>query len=218
MFLRALNILCSPEYYDEEINNIYRIGYANNFKTRDIDNCLNLAKKSFYDTKDNSKNEKYISFPYHRSLEDIVYPFKLLSFNVSFSYPLTIGRTLIRNSPKNEEGAVYIIPCGCSKMYIGQSGKSLDKRIAQHKYNVARDDPSSAINIHFRSCNFPINWKQSKKIFNRPNFTERNIIETACISHTKDINFNTSPGIYKLDPIVLHIFKQQYRLADVLNM
>ena len=43
MFLRALNI-CSPEYYNEEINNIYTIGHANNFKTRENDNRLNLAK------------------------------------------------------------------------------------------------------------------------------------------------------------------------------
>ena len=217
MFLRALNI-CSPEYYDEEINNIYSIGHANNFKTCEIDTCLNLAKKSFYIKKDKPKNENYISFPYHPSLENIVYPFRLLGFNVSFSYPLTIGRTLIRNSPKHEDGAVYMIPCGCNKIYIGQSGKPLEKRIAQHQYNVARDDPSSAINSHSRNCNIPIDWKNTKKIFSRPNFTERNIIETACISHTKDINFNTSPGIYKLDPIVLHIFKQQYRLSEILSL
>ena len=214
MFLRALNI-CSPEYYNEEINNIYTIGINNNFKSSDIDNCLNLAKKSFYETNGKSKNDNYISLPYHPSLENIVYPLKILGFTVSFSYPFTIGRTLIRNSPMHEVGSVYMIPCGCRKIYIGQSGKPLEKRISQHKQNVEKDDPKSAVNIHFKNCNVPIAWNNAKKIFSRPNFTERNIIETACISHTKNINFNTSPGIYKLDPIVLHIFKQQYKLKNI---
>ena len=91
--------------------------------------------------------------------------------NIAFSYPFTIGRTLIRNSPKNEDGSVYMIPCRCKKIYIGQSGKSLEKRINQHKYNVAKDDPRSAINIHFKNCNAAIDWNNAKRIFNRLNFT-----------------------------------------------
>ena len=74
------------------------------------------------------------------------------------------------------------------------------------------------INTHTKTCNYPILWKNAKKLYHNTDFTERNIIETACILHTKDKNFNTSEGLYKLDPVVLHIFKHQYRLADILNL
>ena len=205
MFLRALNI-CSPEYLDDEIRNIFSIGYRHNFKTHEIEHCFCAARKTFYGEKNTIDCEKFLSLPYHPHFEDVVYPLKLLGFRTAFSFPFTIGRTIIRNSPKHEEGIVYKIPCGCNKIYVGQTGKTLGKRISQHKYNVARDDPSSAINIHTKNCNIPISWKNASKLFSSSNFTVRNIIEKACISYTKDSNFNSSPGLYRLDPIVLHIF------------
>ena len=216
MFLRALNI-CSPEYLDDEVKSIFNIGYRNDFSSHDIEHCFSMAKKTFYDEKTISERENFIPLPYHPHFDNIVYPLKLLGFKTAFSFPFTIGRSLIQNSPRYEDGVVYRIPCGCNKMYIGQTGKTLEKRISQHKYNIARDDPSSAVNIHTKNCNFPINWKDSCKLFSSSNFTERNIIETACISHTKDTNFNSSFGLYKLDPIVLHIFYHQYRLKQRLG-
>ena len=103
-------------------------------------------------------------------------------------------------------------------IYLGQNGKTLEKGLSQHRYNIARNGPKSAINNHTINCNFPINWNKAKKVFSCSNFTERNIIESACIFHTRNINFNFSSGLYKLDPIVLHIFNQQYRLKEALDL
>ena len=125
---------------------------------------------------------------------------------------------LIRNSPLCNEGIVYKIPCGCGRFYIGQSGKSLDKRISQHKYSISRNDQRSAINIHTQTCNFPMKWSESIPIFFRKNFVERNIIESACIHHTKTVHMNSNFGLYKLDPVVLHVFKQQFKLKDILDV
>ena len=217
MFLRAYHI-CSPEYFNDEIDNIYEIGYINNFRKHEIDRCLELAKRTFYNKEKRKINTNYISLPYHPLLQDIVYPMKLLGFTVAFSYHSTIGKILIRNSPVTNEGIVYKIPCGCGRFYIGQSGKSLDKRISQHKYNISRNDQSSAINLHTQTCNYPMAWSDSVPIFYRKNFVERNIIESASIYHTKSKHINSNSGLYKLDPIVLHIFRQQYKLNDVLDV
>ena len=217
MFLRAHHV-CSPEYFDEEVNNIYEIGYRNNFKKHQIDHCLDLAKRTFYNREIKETNSNYISFPYHPLLKDIEYPLKLLGFNVAFSYHNTIGRNLICNSPDYKEGIVYKIPCGCGKIYIGQSGKSLEKRISQHKYSIRSDNERSAVNVHARNCNFPMKWKESTEIFSRKDFIERNVIESACIYHTREIHMNSNLGLYKLDPVVLHIFKQQYKLKEVLDL
>ena len=127
MFLRALNI-CSPEYLDDEIRNIFSIGYRHNFKTHEIEHCFCAARKTFYGEKNTIDCEKFLSLPYHPHFEDVVYPLKLLGFRTAFSFPFTIGRTIIRNSPKHEEGIVYKIPCGCNKIYVGQTGKALGKK------------------------------------------------------------------------------------------
>ena len=153
MFLRAHHI-CSPEYFDDEISNIHEIGYINNFKKHEIDRCLDLAKRTFYNKEKRNIKSNYISLPYHPLLRDIVYPMKLLGFKVAFSYQNTIGKTLIRNSPLCNEGIVYKIPCGCGRFYVGQSGKPLDKKISQQKYNISRNDQRNAINIHTQTRNF----------------------------------------------------------------
>ena len=215
MFLRALNI-CSPEFIDEEFEFIYHVGSQNHFSIQEIDHSLKLAKRTFYSGKKvHMENSNFISLPYHPTLETIVQPLKLLGFCATFSYPMTIGKTLIRNSPVDDEGVVYKIPCKCRKYYTGQRGKSLDTRILNHKYNVRTDNPRSAICLHSRTCTFPIDWCQSKILFKNVNFIERNIIETACICHTKQDNFNSNLGLYKLDPFVLHTIQQQYKMHNV---
>ena len=125
---------------------------------------------------------------------------------------------MIRNSPENKEGIVYKVPCSCGKFYVGQSGKHLEKRLSQHRYYISRDDPSSAINMHTRLCHQPIRWNDAEEIYKRADYTERNIIETACIYYSKTNNINNHDGLYKLDALFLHIFKHQYKINQVLGI
>ena len=216
MFLRALNI-CDPEFLDDELKYIFEVGYKNHFKKHDIERCLSLAKGTFYSVNNHSLSlNNIMCIPYHPSLENIKFPLKLLNLHLTFSFPYTIGKTLIRNSPTTREGAVYKIECGCGKFYIGQTGKTLDLRVSQHKYNVRIDDRKSAITNHTRTCHFPIKWSYAKELYKNSNFIERNLIETAIIQHTKNFNMNTSNGLYNLDNIFLHIFNKQYKPGDKL--
>ena len=135
MFLRALQVV-SPQFLDDEINNIYEIGFKHGFNFFETDECLSLAKKTFYSTCKYNHATKYdICLPYHPCFESIIYPLKLLGFSLSFSYPATIGNVMIRNSPLYDEGTVYMIPCQCRRFYIGQTSKSLKKRIATQVFS-----------------------------------------------------------------------------------
>ena len=134
----------------------------------------------------------HLCLPYHPAFNDIIYPLKLLDFHVNFSYPNTIGKSLIRNSPKCERGIVYKIPCVCSRFYIGQTGKELGKRVDQHKSYVNNNMPNSALNIHHSICNNPIQWNRSSILYKSNNYIERNILESACIEFSKEVNINTS--------------------------
>ena len=217
MFLRAFNV-CSPEFIDEEIDFIYSIGIYNNFTSQDIDHSLTLARKTFYSEKRERNNKlQYISLPYHPNFDTIIHPLRLLGFCATFSYPNTIGKSLICNSPASNEGIIYKIPCRCGKFYVGQTGKTIEKRISNHQYNVGTNNTSNAICVHTNSCNFPIDWQLSKILYRNTGFIDRNVIESACIVFSKDRNFNLSPGLYKLDNFVLHNIRRQYKLDDVFN-
>ena len=131
-----------------------------------------------------------------------------------FSYCKTIGRTVIHNSPKQEEGVVYQIPCECGKFYLGQTSKAIQKRISQHKYCVRSNTPNSAVNLHLNNCGSPILWNNTKILYRENDTVMRNILETACIHFSKHDNFNSSPGMYKLYPLFLHIVAQQYKFKE----
>ena len=215
-FLRALRLV-SPEYLDEEIHNITMIGMKNNFHKDEIENCLSLAKKTYYNVNRNKEMfevRNSIILPFHPCLEDIVYPLKILNLKVIFSYNNTIGRTIIRNSPKQEEGVVYQIPCECGKFYLGQTSKTIQKRISQHDYCIRTNAKNNAINLHVNNCGMPILWNKAKIMYKEKDTIMRNILETACIDFSKHNNFNNSPGMYKLNPLFLHIVTQQYKFKE----
>ena len=212
MFLRALRIV-SPEYMDEEFYTIRQIGIKNNFNRHEIEECLILAKQSFYqvERKKDIDMNKVLFLPFHPSFNDIVYPLRLLNFHVIFSYNNTIGRSIIRNTPKEENGVIYRIPCECGKFNVGQTGKDVKTRIAQHKYSIRANAQNNAINLHIQRCHSPILWHNTEILFKENDLILRNILETACISFSRSRNFNNSSGLFKLDPLFLHIVAQQYK-------
>ena len=142
---------------------------------------------------------KTIVLPYNENFLDVCKPLKLLGVKVAFSY-FTIKDQLISHAPKNDSGGVYEIKCnGCESRYIGETGKTLDKRIQQHKYSVKSGQNNNAIFNHFANMNHKICWENSKFIFKSKNYIERNIVESTVIANTFNENMNLSYGQIKTD-------------------
>ena len=90
---------------------------------------------------------------------------------------------LIQNSPDENKGCVYSIPCNrCDQFYIGQTGKFLEKRLEQHKQSVRYGQENNAVFCHVRDFNHSINWQETKKIGSSNNILEQNIIESRFIN------------------------------------
>ena len=117
---------------------------------------------------------------------------------------------LIRNSPINKNGCIYEIPCNqCNRRYIGQSGKDLATRLKQHQYNVRVGNVASSLFQHMNECNNTINWINAKEIMYCKDFVKRNILESCMIKKNYEELLNTSPGMYKLDELLVNsIFRQ----------
>ena len=203
MFLRAFRI-CSPEFFDNEIETIRNIGRKLKYPENLLDDAFRMARKTFYDPKKEPYNTKnMLVLPYNENFKDIPRLLKNFNVNVAFKNNHTIRNMLIKNSPDETKGCVYSIPCNrCDKFYIGQTGKFLEKRLEQHKKSVRYAQENNAVFCHVRDCNHSINWQESKKIAMSNNVLERNIIESSFIKESFDKNMNISLGMYKLDPYI----------------
>ena len=86
-----------------------------------------------------------------------------LAIQVSFSHYGTLRQDLVH--PKNpapanhRKGVVYSIPCAeCPRTYIGQTGRSLDHRLREHRQALKNGDlGSSALAEHVFSANHRVN-------------------------------------------------------------
>ena len=156
--------------------------------------CNNNQDNNEYDNNNvnnNHTNSKTIVLPYHENFLDIKKPLKILGVRIAFSYS-TIKNKLICNAPKGE-GGVYKIECkDCSSVYIGQTGKTLEKRVKQHKYSVRTGQSNNAIFNHIFNNDHRMNWDCAKFIFKTKNFIERNVIQSAIISNIFNTNIKQS--------------------------
>ena len=220
MFLRALRIV-SSEFFDFEINKITNIGKNLCYPSWFLDNCLCTAKRIFHKPRIISNTNKFkncLVLPFFNGCSSIIKHLKSLDISVVFRYDSTLKKLLIRNSPQSDCNIVYRIPCkDCDKYYLGQTSKSLDTRINQHKYNVRKASSNSALFLHYSSCNHHIDWSNSSVVIRSNNIVTRNLLESALISLTKEKNFNLSGGLFPLDPILLNMFSANLKniLLDI---
>ena len=216
MFLRALRI-CSPEFLDEEIDYILKIGEQLKYPKQFLENTLRKTRKSFYSTKpkDAYNTKNLLVLPFNENFKGLPYLLKEFNVNVAFRNNNTVRTTLIKNSPDTNIGCIYRIPCKtCDKSYIGQTGKELDTRIKQHKYSIKNGQENNALFVHVRDLNHPIDWDNAIPLVLCKNSLDRNIIESSFIKHSKDNNVNNSTGMYKLDPFLIKEICNKYRFNE----
>ena len=209
MFLRALRI-CSDEFLSGELNIIAKTAESHKYPSHIIDKSLTKAYKTFTkiqpDVIINNNQPNKLFLPYHENFAHLPYIFsKFFNVRLTFSGSSNVKSLLISNAPKSDEGVVYTIPCkGCNIKYIGQTGKTLETRIKQHKYSIRTAQLSNALFVHRNDNNHPIDFDNSKIIIHIKDFTNRNIIESAIIQHHKNEICNLSLGLYNLDKFIIN--------------
>ena len=62
------------------------------------------------------------------------------------------GKLMQTKDPQPEwkkKGVMYQVPCAeCESVYIGKTGRTLEKRISEHKGTVRRHDVKNVIAVH----------------------------------------------------------------------
>ena len=91
-----------------------------------------------------------------------------------------------------------VIPCGtCEKVYFGETGKSFETRLNEHKRDFRTAAPGKAIVEHAGETGHFPDWKSAHLIYKCSNYIKRRLLESAMINsypHT-----NTSPGSFQIN-------------------
>ena len=216
MFLRTFRV-CNTTYLENEIKMIYKIGKNLCHPNYFLEKCQSISTKIFnknsnnLPTTDGNFSVNSLVIPYFSKFHNIPRMLKPLGINVIFKFTNCLNDLIIKNSPESDSNIIYKISCSdCNSIYVGQTSKTLNARIKQHKNYVKNAYDNSALFKHAFQNDHCINWVNSSKIINCNNWVDRNIIESfiiLCNSNT----LNISKGIYSFDPIMTCLLKTDMR-------
>ena len=90
----------------------------------------------------------------------------LRPFNISVAHKptVTLRNTLTKvkdpTDTKTRIGTVYKVTCAeCPATYIGETGRTLDCRIKEHKRSTEKQDVANRIAVHHMEANHRIDWE-----------------------------------------------------------
>ena len=85
---------------------------------------------------------------------------------------------------KHKIEVIYSIPCECGKVYIGETGKTLTERLAEHRRAVRRMDNNNSLAVHVQRTTHSITWDKAEVIEKENNKIRRKIKEALRIQNT----------------------------------
>ena len=100
-------------------------------------------------------------------------------------------------------GVVYEVPCGdCDKVYVGQTGNSLETRLKQHQAACRSFQiDKSALAEHSVQADHRINWSDAKVVTNETRWRQRLLAEAFHTTKRRNQALNrcdmTLPNVYK---------------------
>ena len=200
---RALRICGDSTKINSESHKLYNIFLSLGYPHRKISNLLNNRDntKRIETAEDVAKEDKKpLVLPYIPKLsEKILTSCKHLEdVRITFSSKNTLRSSLSRvksSIPLTERsGVIYSIPCSCGRTYIGETGRSLQTRITEHKRAVRIGDPKNAISVHANSTGHSIEWNNGEILAYESNLPRRKIREAIIIRQTRN-SLNTDPGV-----------------------
>ena len=77
-----------------------------------------------------------------------------------------------------KKGVVYQVPCAkCDSVYIGKTGRTLEKRLSEHKGAVTRHDVKNGIAVHTWTKQHKADWQAAALKHVETNHTKSKIFE-----------------------------------------
>ncbi|XP_046382358.1 uncharacterized protein LOC124153306 [Ischnura elegans] len=89
---------------------------------------------------------------------------------------------------------VYRVPCGCGKVYVGETARTIETRLKEHRRHLRLGQPEkSAIAEHSISCDNPIRFEETAVIARAYGYWDR-LVKEAIEIRLEPNNFNRDSG------------------------
>ena len=96
-------------------------------------------------------------------------------------------RVKTRIPEEKKTGVIYEVPCKeCPQTYIGETKRTLNVRLSEHKQAVKRGDPKNGIAVHAHESNHMIDWDGARvKRSGMNNYRRRRTTEAILIKQNE---------------------------------
>ena len=209
LMLRAYRLSDHP-HLEPELSFLYKSFRKVGFPLHVISSVHSGVKRKFYSREPPEDREEdpkpTIGIPYNKFVRDYVRPvFSGNNFRVVSPASNSLRTHLVRNKPPQSDDSsslecagVYSVPCStCNLAYYGETGRSVEVRLGEHKSAVRKGDLRNACFKHVSTSNHDINWSNSHLIFRSEDWYQRLVVESSCIV-TKS-NFNNMRSTLAID-------------------
>jgi hypothetical protein len=136
--------LCDTESLDREIHHLKCIFQWNGYNKDEIRRALHRKQTQ------KLKDEKPVGIarlPYHKSYSNkisrLLAKFNIMMVHIPRKMTIHMLRSVKDDLDLNVPG-VYQIPCECGKVYVGQTGRSIETRCKEHRRHIRLDQPDKS--------------------------------------------------------------------------
>ena len=204
---RACNV-CSSEDLQPELRHLEKTFQSNGYPTWVVQKVLSKRRQpSTPEPSEDNEKPKTLFLPYVKGLsEKIDRQVRRLNIRTVFTTRTTVRRRLMRvkGKPPQEDvrGVIYSIPCECGAIYIGETGRTLKTRLAEHQRAVNTMNSNNGIAVHVMMTHHTIKWEGARVVSVEPHLTKRKVKEALTIRRTPN-NMNLDSG-FQLDSVWCH--------------
>ena len=138
--------------------------------------------------------------PWGRTTKDIVYTLRMRGkWEVGEGLSPPLGESCVqttkdnkadactgeRENPHRKKEVVYEVACkDCDQKYIGETKRTMKKRLTEHKYAVCRGDEKNGIAVHANKFNHSVDWESARVLRIAQGYWNRRTLEAIQIQRT----------------------------------
>ncbi len=201
---RARDLCSDDSKRQAKLNKLHKIFRANGYPDRFIEKAIAPNPTAAADMT-TAEPPAYVSVPYVKGVsERIQRVLAPLNIRVAHQSKPTLKNLLVKiKDPipaQDQKGVVYKIPCGCSQVYVGETGRPRSVRMKEHKADIRhRRYDKSAVATHMGECQHGIMINEVTTVGKERQWNRR-IIREAIEIGVHHATINKDKGKHLLSP------------------
>ena len=210
---------CSGGTKWKELGNLRQVFKANGYPETMVNRSLRTRSTSSNSTQTSQTLPKLLLLPYVPELSERIEKMcRPLGVKTVCRSRYTLRSSLVHvkhpREDKKKKGVIYEVPCkDCECVYIGETGRTLEKRLSEHKNAVKKQDTKNGIAVHSWTNQHQVDWEAAKTIEVEGNYWRRRVLEALHI-HQQQHTSNLDCGL-AINPSWLPVLNQPYRRHEL---